>query len=186
MADTLTIQQRSQLMAKIRSKNTGPERAVRSLLHRAGHRFRIHVRSLPGKPDVVLPRHRVVVFVHGCFWHRHQGCKVATTPKTHKKFWLEKFARNVANDHKHRRKLRRLGWKVVTIWACQLKHPEKVLARIEKSMLPRAAPPCASLPAPPLPMVAESSATYGHPTPTRGKRSQPDNMTVLTGSSCAG
>ena len=101
MTDTLTIAERSQLMAKIKGKNTGPELAVRSLLHRAGHRFRIHVRALPGTPDIVLPRHRTIVFVHGCFWHRHQGCKIATTPQTHRKFWADKFARNMANDRKH-------------------------------------------------------------------------------------
>jgi DNA mismatch endonuclease, patch repair protein len=141
MADTLTPSERSLLMSKIRSKNTAPERAVRSLLHRAGYRFRIHVRALPGTPDIVLTRYRLVVFVHGCFWHRHPGCKVATTPKTHKKFWTAKFARNVANDQKHRRKLRRMGWRVVTVWACQLKSPEKVLARIEKAMQPLAKKP---------------------------------------------
>jgi DNA mismatch endonuclease, patch repair protein len=160
MTDTLTRLERSQLMAKIKGKNTGPELAVRSLLHRAGHRFRIHVRDLPGTPDIVLPRHRTVVFVHGCFWHRHRNCKIATTPKSHKKFWLEKFVRNVANDRKHRRQLRRLGWQVVTVWSCQLKHPNRVLARIENALPP---PPAGyALPSPaPLPLVAESRPTYG-------------------------
>lgn len=166
MADTLSPAERSRLMSKIRSKNTGPERAVRSLLHRAGHRFRIHVRSLPGTPDVVLPASRVVVFVHGCFWHRHKGCKVATSPKTHKKFWNEKFARNVANDQKHRRRLRRLGWRVVVVWACQLKNPPKILARVEAAMAPR--PPKRS-PSPPasLPLVADPPAAYRVSPPRR-------------------
>ena len=132
MTDTLTTPERSLLMAKIKGKNTRPEIAVRSILHRAGYRFRIHVARLPGKPDVVLARYRTVVFVHGCFWHRHKGCKAATTPKSHRKFWADKFKRNVANDRKHLGQLRRLGWRVVVVWECQLKRPERVLGRIEK------------------------------------------------------
>ena len=162
MTDTLTIPERSRLLAKIKSKNTGPERIVRSLLHRAGRRFRIHVRALPGTPDIVLPGSRVVVFIHGCFWHRHAGCKGASTPKTHKKFWTEKFARNIANDRKHRRRLRRLGWRVVTIWECQLRHPEKALARIEKVLPARMHTAYAPLPeSAPLPLAAEPPARYG-------------------------
>lgn len=162
MTDTLTIAERSRLMAKIKGKNTAPERAVRSLLHRAGYRFRIHVRALPGTPDVVLPKYRAVVFVHGCFWHRHRNCKIATMPHTHKKFWSEKFARNVSNDARHRRKLRRLGWKVVTVWSCQLKHSDRVLARIEKALAPkfRRATYVSSAPARP-PIAAETRSTYG-------------------------
>ena len=156
MADTLSTEERSRLMAKIKGKNTAPERAVRSLLHRAGYRFRIHVRGLPGTPDVVLPKYRAVVFIHGCFWHRHRNCKIATMPQSHKKFWSEKFARNVANDARHRRKLRRLGWRVVTVWSCQLRHPERVLAKIEKALKPRYR--CAP---DPLPMVAEARPVYG-------------------------
>lgn len=131
MADTLTIAERSRLMAKIRGKNTRPEIAVRSLLHRAGYRFRIHVASLPGKPDIVLPKFRTVVFVHGCFWHRHKCCKASTTPKSHRKFWADKFTRNMANDKKHERQLRWLGWKVLTVWECQLGWPEHILDKIE-------------------------------------------------------
>lgn len=160
MTDTLTIAERSRLMAKIRGKNTGPERAVRALLHRAGYRFRLHVAGLPGKPDIVLPRYKTVVFVHGCFWHRHPGCKVATLPKSHRRFWTEKFTRNVANDRKHRRRLRRLGWRVVTVWACTLKRPAQVLARIERALRPRmrrhALPPARALP-----LVAERRPAYG-------------------------
>ena len=132
VTDTLTIAERSRLMAKIKGKNTRPEIVVRSLLYRAGYRFRIHVASLPGKPDIVLPRYRTVVFVHGCFWHRHKGCKAATTPKSHRRFWADKFKRNVANDRKHQRQLRRLGWKVVTVWECQLRWPEKAMRRVER------------------------------------------------------
>ena len=160
MTDTLTPLERSRLMAKIKGKNTGPERAVRALLHRAGYRFRLHVRNLPGTPDVVLPRHRTVVFVHGCFWHRHPMCKTASTPKSHRKFWADKFARNVANDRKHRRQLRRLGWRVITIWDCQLRHPERVLARINK-ILSAPVAGCAVPDPTPLPMAAEPPASYG-------------------------
>ena len=137
MVDTLTIAERSRLMAKIKGKDTGPERAVRSLLHRAGHRFRLHVSSLPGKPDIALPKHRAVVFVHGCFWHRHKGCKDATTPKSHRRFWADKFARNVANDRRHLRQLRRRGWRVAVVWECQLKNPGAVLARLQTFLAPR-------------------------------------------------
>ncbi len=160
VTDTLTTKERSQLMAKIRGKNTGPELAVRSLLHRAGYRFRIHVRDLPGTPDIVLPRYRAVVFVHGCFWHRHRGCKTAATPKSHRKFWAEKFARNVANDQKHRRRLRNLGWRVITVWECQLKRSERVLAKIEKTLAPRSAISHSSAPAP-FRLVAEARPAYG-------------------------
>lgn len=130
--DTLSKAERSRNMSKIRGKNTGPERMVRSLLHRAGYRFRLHVKDLPGKPDIVLPKYRAVVFVHGCFWHRHKGCKGATVPKSHKKFWAEKFARNVANDKRHLRRLRRRGWRVIVVWECQLRHPARVLARLNR------------------------------------------------------
>ena len=162
MTDTLSIAERSRLMAKIKGKNTAPERAVRSLLHRAGYRFRIHVRGLPGTPDVVLPKYRAVVFVHGCFWHRHRNCKIATMPQSHKKFWSEKFARNVANDARHRRKLRRLGWRVVTVWSCQLRHPERVLAKIEKALKPQSRRAAGNRRGTaPLPMVAEARPVYG-------------------------
>ncbi len=137
VTDTLSKAARSRLMSKIRGKDTGPERQVRSLLHRAGYRFRLHGSDLPGRPDIVLPKHRAVVFVHGCFWHRHKGCKGATVPKTHRKFWAEKFARNVANDQKHIRRLRRMGWKVLMVWECQLRRPEQVLARLRKTLSPQ-------------------------------------------------
>jgi DNA mismatch endonuclease (patch repair protein) len=119
-------------MSKIRGTETAPERAVRSMLHRAGYRFRKNVKSLPGKPDIVLPKYRTVIFVHGCFWHRHKGCKDATTPKTSRAFWNKKFERNVSNDRKHARDLRKLGWHVLTIWTCTLKNPGKTLRILER------------------------------------------------------
>ena len=108
-------------MSRIRGKDTKPEMAVRKMLHAAGFRFRLHVKDLPGKPDIVLPRWRAVIFVHGCFWHRHEGCKDTTTPKTRTEWWLEKFAKNVANDLKKRSALEEAGWKVIVIWECEIK-----------------------------------------------------------------
>lgn len=106
-------------MSGIRGKNTMPERTVRSFLHRSGLRFRLHAR-LPGKPDVVLPKYRTAVFVHGCFWHRHRGCRYATTPASNAAFWREKFEANVRRDAVVKRELRRAGWRVRVVWSCQL------------------------------------------------------------------
>jgi len=102
------------------------------MLHRAGYRFRKNVKELPGKPDIVLPKYKTVIFVHGCFWHRHRGCKDATMPKSNIEFWQNKFDRNVSNDRKHTRQLRRLGWHVLTVWSCELKNSDKVLAKLQK------------------------------------------------------
>lgn len=121
MADHLTPEQRSWNMAQIKGKNTKPELIVRSMLHRMGYRFRLHRKNLPGKPDIVLPKYKTIIFVHGCFWHRHEGCKGCTTPKSNTEFWQEKFDRNVANDHKHQREIEVLGWKVIVVWECELK-----------------------------------------------------------------
>jgi DNA mismatch endonuclease (patch repair protein) len=107
------------MMSGIRGKDTKPERFVRSALHRAGLRFRLHAK-LPGKPDLVLPKYHTVVFVHGCFWHRHAGCRYATTPASNAGFWLEKFAANKQRDAVVKRRLRKLGWQVRVVWACQL------------------------------------------------------------------
>ena len=131
VVDSLTPEERSKLMGKIRGKNTKPELLVRSMLHRAGYRFSLHRKDLPGKPDIVLRKYNTVVFVHGCFWHRHKNCKIASTPKSNVEFWQAKFDRNVANDKKHTRKLREMGWHVLTVWECELKKPEKVLQRLE-------------------------------------------------------
>ena len=135
MTDTLSIAERSRLMAKIKGKNTAPERAVRSLLHRAGYRFRIHVRGLPGTPDVVLPKYRAVVFVHGCFWHRH-GCARSTTPATNVEFWRAKLDRNQARDRAATKELRRRGYKVEILWECEL---ERGVARLLRRLVRRRA-----------------------------------------------
>ncbi|MCW4455774.1 very short patch repair endonuclease [Flavobacterium sp. MXW15] len=123
MIDVVDRATRSRMMSGIRGKNTKPELIVRSFLHRAGLRFRLHAK-LPGKPDLVLPKHRTVVFVHGCFWHRHEGCRFSTTPANNAAFWQEKFADNVRRDARVKQQLRELGWRVLVIWSCQLNERE--------------------------------------------------------------
>jgi len=120
VADTLTKAERSALMARIKGTNTKPEVLVRSALHRAGFRFRLYSRGLPGRPDIVLPKHGAVVFIHGCFWHRH-GCSLSSEPATRRAFWKAKFDANVARDKRNARALRKLGWRVLTVWECALR-----------------------------------------------------------------
>lgn len=117
--DHLTRERRSWNMSRISGRNTRPELVVRSVLHCLGYRFRVHVSDLPGRPDIVLPRHRIAVLVHGCFWHRHAGCRFAYQPKSHVAFWSDKFDQNVRRDSNNKRNLRRLGWHVVVVWECQ-------------------------------------------------------------------
>lgn len=117
--DVVDAATRSRMMTGIRGKDTKPELVVRSFLHRAGLRFRLHA-NLPGTPDLVLPKYRTSVFVHGCFWHRHEGCRYTTTPANNAAFWQEKFAANVRRDSKVKQQLKKLGWRVVVIWSCEL------------------------------------------------------------------
>ncbi len=119
-------------MARIRSKDTSPEIALRRELHRLGLRYVLNNSRLPGKPDLVFPRFRAVVFVHGCFWHRHAGCNVATTPKSNTDFWKSKFDRNVARDTRVARELRDLGWRVYTAWECELQSKSKARMTAER------------------------------------------------------
>lgn len=118
MTDIVSPAKRSQMMSGIRGKDTKPELLVRSHLHRKGLRYRLHTK-LPGKPDLVFPKHRTAVFVHGCFWHRHQGCKYATTPKSNAEFWQTKFVANVKRDALVQEQLTALGWRVLVVWGCQ-------------------------------------------------------------------
>ncbi len=129
MADTLTREQRSWNMSRIRGRNTGPELRLRSLLHRSGFRFRLHAKQLPGCPDVVLPKYRIAIFVHGCFWHRHPGCRNATTPSTRREFWQEKLDGNVIRDARNRAALEAAGWAVMTVWECELKADAEAVVR---------------------------------------------------------
>jgi len=131
VVDHISSEHRSWNMGRIESRNTRPELEVRSMLHRMGYRFRLHAERLPGRPDIVLARHRVVVFVHGCFWHQHKGCKRANTPKSNTAYWKTKLAKNLKRDRSHARELRKLGWKVVVVWECELRDPEAVWERLK-------------------------------------------------------
>ena len=128
--DKLTKEHRSWNMSQIRGKDTSPEKAVRSLLHRLGYRFRLHCKVLPGQPDIVLPRFQAVIFVHGCYWHRHKGCRYAYTPKTRIKFWQRKFDENVERDERTLKSLRKLGWHVLVVWECQISNEETLAKRL--------------------------------------------------------
>lgn len=132
MVDVFTPVQRSAVMARIRGKNTKPEIAVRQMLHAMGYRFRLHRRDLPGTPDIVLPGRRKAIFVHGCFWHGHPGCRFATRPATRPEFWAEKIGRNQKRDRIAVARLRSLGWSVATVWECSLRRPERVAARLHR------------------------------------------------------
>lgn len=124
MPDVVDRETRSRMMAGIQGKDTKPELSLRRALHARGFRYRLHAKDLSGKPDLVLPKHRAVVFVHGCFWHRHEGCRFATTPATRPEFWQAKFAANVARDSAVCSMLLRDGWRVATVWECALRTPE--------------------------------------------------------------
>jgi len=124
--DRMTPEQRHRCMASIRSRDTAPEWAVRRMVHAMGFRYRLHAKGLPGRPDLVLPRHRKVIFVHGCFWHAH-GCRTGGhTPATHKRFWKAKFAKNVARDQAALRRLWQEGWQTLVVWECETKDPDRL------------------------------------------------------------
>ena len=121
MADVHSTKIRSYNMSRIKSKNTKPELLVRHFLHKNGFRYRLHVKQLPGKPDIVLPKYKTVIFVHGCFWHGHEECKYFVLPKTKTDWWLNKITGNITNDNKVEINLKSLGWRVIKIWECDLK-----------------------------------------------------------------
>ena len=120
MADVVEKSKRSEMMAGIRGKDTHPEIVVRRALHARGFRYRLNVRGLPGTPDLVFPKRRAVVFVHGCYWHRHQGCRYATVPATNTEFWVTKFDENIARDTRNVRELRAKNWRIAIVWECAL------------------------------------------------------------------
>lgn len=120
MPDIVTRETRSRMMSGIRGRDTKPELAVRRFLHGRGLRYRLHVNGLPGRPDIVLPQHRIAVFVHGCFWHRHPGCRFAYTPKSRQEFWLTKLESNVVRDQRDQQQLRDLDWRVEVVWECEI------------------------------------------------------------------
>ena len=127
--DTLTQRERSERMRRVRSKDTKPELAVRQLVHSMGYRYRLHAAELPGKPDLVFPSRRKVIFVHGCFWHRHRGCPRCRLPKSRIKFWKTKFEGNRRRDTNNKRKLTRLGWCYLVIWECQVSNELEPMLR---------------------------------------------------------
>lgn len=120
MTDTLSPRKRSERMSRVRSKDTKPEMRVRRLVHGLGYRYRLHVRELPGTPDLVFPSRRAVIFVHGCFWHRHENCALARLPKSRLDFWRKKLESNTTRDAAQQERLRELGWRVLVVWECQL------------------------------------------------------------------
>lgn len=132
MADVFDTTKRSQIMASVKNKNTTPEVELRSFLHRAGYRFRINRKDLPGKPDIVLPKYRTAIFVNGCFWHGH-NCSRGHLPQTNAEFWAEKIDKNIKRDKLVADELEKLGWRVLTVWSCELKkrNQENLLSEIE-------------------------------------------------------
>lgn len=129
--DVQSPEARSQQMAKVRSKNTKPEITVRRLVYSLGYRYRLHANSLPGKPDLVFASRKKIIFVHGCFWHRHENCRLATTPSSKQEYWLPKFARNIERDKVSEEKLKKLGWDIFIIWECQLKDIDQLAEKVQ-------------------------------------------------------
>ena len=128
-------EQRSRNMSAIKSKNTKPEIAVRKVLHSMGYRFRLHRKDLPGSPDIVLPKYKTVIFVHGCFWHRHENCKYASTPKTRQEFWEAKFRENINRDKLNQENLSSKGWKIIIVWECEIKDKNLLIKDRLKGLL---------------------------------------------------
>jgi DNA mismatch endonuclease (patch repair protein) len=136
MADVHSKEVRSYNMSRIRSKNTKPEMLVRKFLHKKGFRYRLHVKDMPGKPDIVLPKYKTVIFIHGCFWHGHEGCKYYVVPKTRTEWWLNKITGNINNDTKAEKNLRSDGWNIIKLWECELKKitVEVTLSHLEDTL----------------------------------------------------
>ena len=130
MTDVFSKEKRSWIMSRVRDKHTFPEKTVRSTAHRLGYRFRLHRKNLPGKPDLVFSSRRKVIFVHGCFWHGHKCPRGDRTPKTNESYWREKIQRNVLRYEEHKKDLTRLGWKILTIWECEIKKSDQLKSRL--------------------------------------------------------
>lgn len=131
MADFVSKSERSRMMSSVKSRDTKPEVRVRSAAHQLGLRFRLHRKDLPGRPDLVFPRWRVVIFVHGCFWHQHSGCSRATIPQSNHEFWREKFRKNMERDAQNLRDLIELGWRPEIIWECETKSRDQLIDRLK-------------------------------------------------------
>ncbi len=134
-SDIYSKKRRSEIMSLVRSKNTKPEIQVRSRLHKLGYRFAIHRKDLPGHPDIVMPKYKSAIFVHGCFWHQHEGCKKATIPKNNHEFWLKKLRENVERDIKNVSQLEALGWNVIIVWECDIKKDLEAAIKTVESQL---------------------------------------------------
>jgi DNA mismatch endonuclease (patch repair protein) len=133
--DHLTKERRSINMSKIRSKDTLPEIRIRKALWRMGYRYRLHYKQLPGKPDIVMVKQKIVVFIHGCFWHRHKNCIEASRPKTNSEYWETKIRKNMERDKKHQKEIKKLGWKVIVVWECMVKRDiEENIKLLDKIM----------------------------------------------------
>ena len=132
MTDVFTPEKRSWIMSRVHQRDTKPEMLVRSMIFRMGFRYRLHRRDLPGSPDVVLSRYKKIIFVHGCFWHRHTGCRFTAKPKTRPAFWAAKFKANQQRDRRAVRALRANGWGVMTVWECETRNPERLSRRIAR------------------------------------------------------
>lgn len=135
MPDNLTAEQRKKAMSSVRQQDTKPEKLVRSILHKLGFRFRKNVSSIAGKPDIVLPKYKTIIFVHGCFWHQHKDCRKAARPTSNIEFWNTKLDKNVARDKQTLKELKSLGWKVLTIWTCEMKDKELLTEELKSSIL---------------------------------------------------
>jgi len=128
--DVFSREKRSQIMSRVSGKNTKPEIVVRSLLHKLGYRFRLHRKNLPGRPDITLPKHKKVIFVHGCFWHGHAVCSRSKRPSTNEEFWHEKLNKNIERDKKTVDALKKLGWDVLTVWTCEVKDTNELKIKL--------------------------------------------------------
>lgn len=136
MSDRFAKTVRSKMMKNIRTAGTAPELVVRNVLISGGYECEANLKDLPGRPDIILRQENLAIFVHGCFWHRHSNCNKATLPKSNRKFWINKLSANVTRDARHRRALRKLGWRTITIWECQLASPNGVLRKFRRYLDP--------------------------------------------------
>jgi len=131
MADIVSRSKRTEIMSSVKQRHTKPEIAVRKILHRHGFRFRLHNKKLPGTPDIVLPKHKAVIFVHGCFWHQHERCRKSRRPTSNIEFWDKKLDRNIVRDSQKESELKNSGWKVLIIWDCEIKDEELLIKKVE-------------------------------------------------------
>jgi len=134
MTDIFSVEERSLIMSRVKNRDTSPEKLVRGFLHKMGFRYRLHVKKLPGNPDIVLPRHKKIIFVHGCFWHGHKDCSRATRPTSNIEFWNKKIDGNMNRDAIIQKTLKSLGWKILIIWQCQTRDKKILLELLEKFM----------------------------------------------------